>query len=136
MKLNAHLTFNGQCEAAFQFYERCFDGKILTMLSYGNSPMADQVPPDWSGKITHATLTFGDNVLMGADAFPGQYEKPKGFQMLLHLEDRAEAERLFATLSENGTVPMPLQKTFWADLFGVLVDQYGVPWEINCTAAQ
>jgi PhnB protein len=67
MKLNPHLSFGGQCQAAFQFYERCFGGKILTMLPYGDSPMAEQVPPEWRGKIVHATLTVGDNVLMGAD---------------------------------------------------------------------
>jgi PhnB protein len=136
MKLNPHLSFGGQCEAAFQFYERCFGGKILTMLTYGNSPMAEQVPPEWRGKIVHATLTVGDNVLMGADVLPEQYEKPKGFQVLLDINDPVDAERIFQALSENGTVQMPLQKTFWADLFGVFVDQYGVPWEINCTAAQ
>jgi PhnB protein len=132
MKLNPHLSFGGQCEDAFQFYERCFGGKILTMLTYGNSPMAEQVPPEWRGKIAHATLTVGDNVLMGADVLPDQYERPRGFQVLLGIDDPADAERVFQALSENGTVHMPLQKTFWALRFGVLVDRFGVPWEINC----
>jgi PhnB protein len=132
MKLNPHLSFGGQCEAAFQFYERCLGGKILTMLTYGNSPMAEQVPPEWRGKILHATLTVGDNVLVGADVLPEQYEPPKGFQVLLGMDDPVEAERIFQALAENGTVQMPLQKTFWAVRFGVLVDQFGVPWEINC----
>ena len=135
MKLNPHLSFGGQCEAAFQFYERCFGGKILTMLTYGNSPMAEQVPPEWRGKILHATLTVGDNVLMGADALPEQYEQPKGFQVLLGIDDPVDAERIFQALAENGTVQMPLQKTFWAVRFGVLVDQFGVPWGINCEQA-
>jgi PhnB protein len=132
MKLNPHLIFGGQCEAAFQFYERCFGGKIQLMLSYGDSPMADQVPAEWRGKIAHATLTVGNDVLMGADVLAEQYEKPKGFSILLHLDDPAEAERIYQALAENGTVQMPLQKTFWAALFGVLVDSYGTPWEINC----
>src|SRR5712692_447558 len=135
MKLNPHLSFGGQCEAAFQFYERCFGGKILTMLTYGNSPMAEQVPPEWRGKILHATLTVGDNVLMGADALPEQYEQPKGFQVLLGIDDPVDAERIFQALAENGTVQMPLQKTFWAVRFGVLVDRFGVPWGINCEQA-
>jgi PhnB protein len=131
--LNAHLNFGGQCEAAFQFYERCLGGKIQTMLSYGDSPMADQVPAEWQSKILHATLSVGDDVLMGADVLAEQYEKPKGFSVLLHLDDPAEAERIYQALAENGTVQMPLQKTFWAALFAVLVDSYGTPWEINCT---
>jgi PhnB protein len=135
MKLNPHLVFNGECEAAFQFYGRCFGGRIVTMLSYGDSPMAEQAPPEWSGKILHATLNFGDNVLMGSDSLPGQYEQPKGFQALLGIGDPGEAERIFDALAENGTVLMPIQQTFWALRFGVLVDRFGIPWEINCEQA-
>jgi len=50
----------------------------------------------------------------------------------LHFKDAAEAERVFATLSEDGTVQMPLQKAFWASRFGMLTDRFGIPWMINC----
>ena len=113
MRLNPHLAFGGQCEAAFRFYERCFGGKIVTMLTYGKSPMAEQVPPRWREKILHATLAIGDNVLMGGDPVPEQYEQPKGFTVLLGIDDPVDAERIFHALAENGTVQMPLQKTFW-----------------------
>jgi PhnB protein len=136
MKLTPHLVFGGQCEAAFQFYERTLGGKILTMLAYGNSPMAETVPPEWRGKILHATLTVGDSTLMGADAVPEQYERPRGFHVALGIDDVVEAERVYRALAENGTVEMPLQETFWALRFGVLVDQYGISWEINCEQAR
>jgi PhnB protein len=136
MKLNPHLTFNGQCQAAFQFYERCLGGKIQFMLAYADSPMAEQVPPERRGNIVHATLSIGDSTLQGADVLPEQYEQPKGFYVLLHIDDPKETERMFQMLSENGTVQMPLQKTFWSTCFGVLVDQYGIPWELHCTQTQ
>jgi PhnB protein len=136
MKLTPHIVFCGQCEAAFQFYERCLGGKIPIMLAYGNSPMAEQVPPEWRGKIVHATLTVGENTLMGADVLPEQYEKPRGFHILLGIEDPSEAERIYRALAENGTAQMPLQETFWALRFGVLVDQFGISWEINCEQAR
>ena len=82
MRLTPNLAFGGQCEAAFKFYERCFGAKIDFMLTYGKSPMAEQVPPRWREKIFHATLTVGENVLMGADPVPEQYEQPKGFVVL------------------------------------------------------
>jgi PhnB protein len=56
MRFTPNLAFGGQCEAAFKFYERCFEGKIVFMLTYGKSPMAEQVPPRWREKIFHATL--------------------------------------------------------------------------------
>ena len=46
-----------------------------------------------------------------------------------------EAERVFQALAENGTVRMPIQTTFWAARFGMLVDQFGTPWMINCAQA-
>src|SRR6266446_1318841 len=125
MQLNPYLTFNGKCEAAFKFYEQCLRGKIEIMMTHGDSPMAQQVPSEWRNKIIHARLTIGDNVLMGSDAPPERYEEMKGFSVSLSVDDPAEAERIFNALVANGTVRMPLQKTFWAVRFGMLVDQFG-----------
>jgi PhnB protein len=135
MQLNPYLSFNGQCEAAFKFYEQCLGGKIEATMTYGESPMADQTPSEWRNKIMHASLTVGNKVLMGADGPPDQYEEPKGLSVLLGIDDPAEAERIFHALAENGTVRMPIQETFWAARFGMLVDQFGIPWMINCEQA-
>ena len=132
MRLNPYLTFNGQCEAAFKFYEKCLGAKIVMMMTYGASPLAEQTPPDWREKILHAMLTVGDHVLSGADAHPEQYQKPQGFAVQLNVGAQKEAERIFETLAEKGAVQMPLQETFWALRFGTLVDQFGTPWIINC----
>ena len=133
--MNLHLSFNGQCEAAFKFYEQCLGGKITFMMRHEGTPIADQVPADWRNKILHATLNVGGDRLQGADSPPDRYQKPQGFSVKLDLQDVAEAERIFQALAENGTVQMPLQKTFWAARFGMLVDQFGVPWMINCGQA-
>lgn len=135
MQLNPYLIFNGHCEAAFKFYEQCLGGKITTMMTHGESPessMADQMPPEWRNKILHVSLTVGDQELMGSDSPPDYYEEPKGFSVSISLNDPVEAERIFNTLVENGKVRMPFQQTFWAYRFGMLVDQFGIPWMINC----
>ena len=135
MRLNPHLTFNGQCEAAFQFYEKCLGGRILMMMTYGDSPMAEQTPPGWLGKIIHARLMVGDKILMGSDAPPPHYEPMTGFSVTLGIDEPAEADRVFAALSEGGTVRMPIQETFWARRFGMLTDRFGTPWMVNCEKA-
>ena len=135
MQMNPYLSFNGQCEAAFKFYEKCLSGKIVMMITNGGSPMADQVPADRRDKILHARLMVGDEVLMGSDAPPERYEQAKGFSVTLSVDDPGDAERIFRDLSQNGTVQMPIQKTFWAVRFGMLVDQFGIPWMINCEEA-
>jgi PhnB protein len=135
MQLNPYLTFDGQCEAAFKFYEKVLGGKIEAMMTYGSSPMAEQTPADWRNKIMHARLTVGDKMLMASDAPPDRREAMKGFSVTISLDDPGQAERIFHALSENGTVQMPIQQTFWAARFGMLVDQFGTPWMINCEQA-
>lgn len=135
MQMNPYLSFNGQCEEAFNFYARILGGNIVAMMNHEGTPMADQVPPEWRKKIIHARLTLGDKVLMGSDAPPNYYEATKGCSVLLGIDDPVEAERVFHALSEKGTVKMPIQKTFWATRFGMLVDQFGTPWMINCEPA-
>lgn len=135
MRLNSHLRFNGQCETAFRFYEQILGGKIVTMMPYEGTPVAGQVPPAWRHKILHVTMEVGDQVLMGADAPPDHYQNPQGFSVTISLSDLAHAERIFRSLSEGGTVQMPMQETFWASGFGMLVDRFDVPWMINCAKA-
>jgi PhnB protein len=134
VKLHPHLAlaFNGQCEAAFKLYEQCFNGTIVFMLTWGNSPMAAEAPKGWESKIYHATLKIGDAVIAGGDVAPDRYATPKGFSVIVDMDDPALAERAFQALSDQGTVDMPLQETFWAARFGAVTDRFGVPWSINC----
>ncbi len=132
MQLNPYLLFNGQCEDAFKFYESCLGGKIEAMMPHAGTPAETHVPAEWRSKILHARLVVGEEVLMGSDAPPDRYQEPKGFSVSLGFKDAADAERVFKALSENGTVQMPIQQTFWATRFGMLVDQFGIPWMVNC----
>jgi PhnB protein len=133
MQLNPYLYFNGDCEAAFKFYERCLGGKIEAMMQHDGTPAAEQVPAEWRKKILHARLHLGNGeVLMASDAPPQHYAKPDGFSVSLQIKDPQQADRVFHALAENGTVRMPIQQTFWAERFGMLVDQFGIPWMVNC----
>jgi PhnB protein len=135
MQFIAHLNFNGNCQAAFNFYEQALGGKIVTMMTHEGTPAAEHVPPEWRDKILHASLMVGDQWLMGGDVQPSCYQRPQGFSVAVHIKDPAEAERIFHALAEDGQVTMPLQETFWAARFGMLVDQFGIPWMVNCGKA-
>ena len=132
MQLNSYLTFNCQCEAAFQFYERCLGGKIEMMIPHAGTPAEEHVPAEWRDKIMHARLSVGNSLLMGSDAPLDHQAEPKGFSVQIAVEDPAEADRIFHELAEGGSVRMPIQKTFWAVRFGMLVDRFGIPWMVNC----
>lgn len=132
MKLNPHLSFNGNCAAAYRYYAQHLGAKILFSLTYGASPLAAQFPAECSDQIMHATLEVGGVVVLGLDNPPGAYQKPDGFCLTLSFDEAGEAERVFQALAANGKVSLPLQQTFWAVRFGMLVDQFGIPWMINC----
>jgi PhnB protein len=135
MQLNSHLHFNGECESAFKFYEKCLGGKITFMMPHEATPVVDQVSAAWRKKILRVTPMVGEQVLTGGDVPPEHYQKPQGLSVIIGLKDADEAERICNALAGNGTVQMPLQKTFWAVRFGMLVDRFGIPWMINCEKA-
>jgi PhnB protein len=132
MTIQAHLSFQGQCKDAFEFYAKLFGGKIVFMQTWGESPLAKQVPAERLHEVLHATLRLDKQELLGADAGVN-YARPQGFALVIEPFDATEAERWFAGLAaEGGTVEMPLQETFWAARYGVVRDRFGIPWEINC----
>ena len=134
MKINSHLTFNGNCREAFEFYESLLGGS-LTMTSFGESPAANHVPEDWKNRIVHATLSLDESEIAGADVPPAEYKKPEGFYLLIEPEDPKKAEFLFSALSADGQIKIPLQEMFWSVCYGSLIDKFGTPWEISCVEA-
>ena len=132
MQVNPYLFYNGNCEAAFKYYEKVLGGEIEAMMPYGDGPAEMPIPADWKTKIMHSRITIDGEVLMASDAPPGHFHQPQGFSVSLTVEDLANAERKFKALSEGGAVNMPFGKTFWAKGFGMCVDQFGIPWMVNC----
>jgi PhnB protein len=139
MRMNPYLTYQGQCEEAFGFYHEILGGKITHMQSHGDSPIADQVPPEWYPLILHARLVVGDVVLMGGDGPPcpdGRNGQGSRMSVTLSLDEVAEAGRIFGALAEGGKIHMPMGQTFWAERSGMCEDRYGIPWIVNGNLAE
>ena len=134
MRINVYLHFeHGRCGQALARYAELLGGRITELMTYGQSPMAAQAPPEQRDWIMHGRLDLADGqTLMGSDAPPAFGAPMRGFSVALHPATEAEAERVFAGLAEDGTVHMALQETFWAKRFGMVVDRFGTPWLINC----
>jgi PhnB protein len=131
MDTNLYLHFDGNCEEAFQFYEKVLGAKIQTIFRFEGSPAANEVPADMKNKVLHGRLALGNKTIMGSDAPPGRYSKPRGFSINIDSKDVAEAERVFNALAEGGQVHMPFGETFWAKRFGMLIDKFEIPWMVN-----
>lgn len=131
MKTNLHLVFPGSCREAFAFYETTFSSKVQFRMTFGEAPEGTPVPPDSGDLILHTAMPLGNITLMGCDAPQGRAEKIGGFQVAVDSEDEAEVQRLFAALSEGGSVQMPMGPTFWSPLFGMCTDKFGVGWMVG-----
>ena len=107
MQVNPYLFYNGNCEAAFKFYEKALGARIEAMLTYEGGPDEMQIPPDYKKKVMHAKMTIDGEVIMASDAPPGHFHPPQGFSVSLQVEDPADAERRFKALSEGGRSTCP-----------------------------
>jgi len=132
MHVTPYVTFSGRCEEAFRLYERVTGGKIVAMITHGETPAASLVSPEWQKKIIHARLQIGQEFLMGCDAPPDRQKPSQGYSVTLSVETPADAERIYHDLSDGGMVHMPLDKTFFARKFGMFADKFGIPWMVIC----
>ncbi len=131
--INPYLTFNGNCEKAFEFYKSVFGGEFPFMGRYKDTPSEYEMPESEADKIMHVSLPIGNGtILMGSDAMDShRVNVGNNISISLNVESDEEAHRLFNGLSEGGNVTMPLEKTFWAELFGMFTDRYGINWMVN-----
>ncbi|OZI44812.1 hypothetical protein CEK29_08970 [Bordetella genomosp. 5] len=136
-QISPYLSFDGDCAEAMRFYERVLGGKLVALMTYGEGPPELQatVPVAFHGRVLHACLDLDGQTLMASDtageACGGPYEGQKGVSLALTYPTVSDAQRVFQALSEHGKVVMPMQRTFWAETFGMAVDQYGTSWLIN-----
>jgi PhnB protein len=126
-----YLNFDGNCEEAMAAYADALDGELECCMYFEGSEAENHVPDHWHGKVLHAQLKIGPWTLMACDAPPGMYTKPQGMHVQITVDNAADAEKIYAALSQGGTVTMKLERTFWAERFGMWVDRFGIPWMIN-----
>ena len=136
MDTNLHLVFPGTCRDAFAFYEKTFNSKIQMTMTFGDAPAGSPVPPDSKDLVMHTSMPLGSMLLMGCDAPPGRAQALGGFQISVSMPDEAEVKRIYAALSEGGSVQMPLAPTFWSPLFGMCTDKFGVGWMVSIPGPQ
>ena len=131
MELITYVNFAGNWEEAFNFYKEALDAEILQISHMGDGQM--EVPEHVKGKVMHARLKIGENVLYMSDTFdPSSVVQGNNISLSLQPETVTQTEDLFNKLSAGGTVKMPLQDTFWGARFGMFVDKFGIHWMLNC----
>jgi PhnB protein len=130
--INPYIAFTGNCRKAIDFYKQALQAEELFLQTFGESPMSGMGPAD---NIMHATIKVGNStIMMCDDPRPDAGAAGGNISLSIGLHDPALAKQLFDNLAEGGTIVMPLEKTFWAEAFGMVTDQFGVKWMVNCDA--
>ena len=131
--LDSYIFFDGRCAEAMRFYEQTLGGKLEALMTYGDSPDPQNCPAGAKDLVMHARLALEDGrALMASDNPPGHPNNGmSGFALSLQYPSAEEARRIFDALAQGGEVRMPMQKTFWTDAFGMLVDRFGTPWMVG-----
>lgn len=135
MDVQPYLFFDGRCEEAVEFYQQAVGAQVLMLMRYADAPPASAPPeavaPGSQNKVMHVSFKVGSSTLMASDdCSPGVHDI-KGFSLSINAADAAEATRLFNALADGGTVRMPLEKTFWSPLYGMVTDRFGVNWMVS-----
>lgn len=131
--IQPYLFFGGRCDEALEFYGTALGATVEMLMRYKDSPQPhqpDTLPPGFENKVMHATFRVGETTLNASDGNEARIEF-KGFSLSLTLPGEAEAIRIFSALAADGTVQMPLTKTFWSPCFGMLTDRFGIGWMVG-----
>ena len=129
--VSPHITLPGNCRQAIEFYQAALGARVVFLRTVGESPLAHLGP---AANIIHCTLQVEDSTLALSDHLgPGAPASNSGnITLALGLHDSARARQIFAALAAGGHVIMPLEKTYWAEAFGMVTDPFGVKWMVNC----
>ena len=127
MRLNTYLNYGGNCRQAFEFYERHLGGRITMLSTHGSVPTFSG-PEEWRNAVLHARIELGGTTVFGADVPPDRFQPMRSAYLSLSVDSSAEAERIYALLTEGGQVFMPMEETFFAHRFAMLRDRFGTSW--------
>lgn len=133
MPVQPYLFFDGRCEEALDFYKRALGAEVTMLMRFKDAPEpppSDKVPPDSGNKVMHASFRIGDSEVMASDGYCQGKPSFQGFALSVPAKSEAEADRIFAALSEGGQVQMPMSKTFFSPRFGMVADRFGVTWMV------
>jgi PhnB protein len=128
VKLYTYLNYGGNSRDAFEFYAQHLGGKITMLTTHGEQPGANNVPPEWRNAVLHARIELGETTVLGADIPPDRFQPMRSAYLSLLVDSAADAERIYALLTDGGQIFMPMEETFFASRFAMLRDRFGTSW--------
>jgi len=135
-QISPYLTFNGNCEEAFNYYKSVFGGEFSGIMRFNDAPPmpGHEIDPKYGNLIMNMTLPISKEVfLRGSDGHPNYGKVPFGKNVTLsvEVESKEKADKIFTALAKDGIVAMPIADVFWGSYFGMTEDQFGINWMVS-----
>ena len=135
--VNIYLTFNGNCEEAFNFYQSVFGGEFSYISKFSYVEDMENTPSlsdEDKRRILHVALPISnETMLFGCDNIQANEKNTSfgnNFSVIITPNSKEEADIFFNNLSAGGKVDMPMQTMFWGDYFGQFTDKFGINWMV------
>ena len=130
MKVQPYVFFDGKCDEALEFYKRALGAKVTALMRWKEAPDKSMITPGQENKVMHSEFQVGETVILASDGRSTGNPSFQGFALTITADNDADAKRIFNALGDGGQVQMPLEKTFFASLFGMVADKFGVGWMV------
>jgi PhnB protein len=130
MQIQPYLFFEGRCDEAIAFYQKTLGAEVAMLMRWKDSPDTSMCTPDNANRVMHSCLKFGDTQVMASDGRGSGNPSFEGFALSVDAKTDEDAAKMFAGLSDGGSVVMPLGPTFFATSFGMVRDRFGVHWMV------
>jgi PhnB protein len=130
MKVQPYVFFEGKCDEALEFYKRALGAKVTALMRWKEAPDKSMITPGQENKVMHSEFQVGETVILASDGRGTGKPNLQGFALTITADNDADAKRIFNALGDGGQIQMPLEKTFFASLFGMVADKFGVGWMV------
>lgn len=125
------IHFSGNCLEAIQLYERAFPITHKEIMLYkdapGNSGMT--ISPEMVDLVMHSTLTLCGTTFNMSDSME---DVSAGNRVCFNvfLDSEEELQHAYDLLSRDGKVIQEIGPQFFSKLYTVVVDRYGIRWQM------
>ena len=133
MNVMPYLFFKNDCAKALEFYQQTIGATVSGIMLNKDAPDAGSRMPGPDDMVMNAFFKIGETTLMASDSPADWYNRPQGFRVYLEADSAGEAVRIFNAFADGGQIAMPIDKSFWAELFGMVTDKFGTPWMVSFT---
>lgn len=142
MVVNPYITFDGNCEEAFNHYKSVFGGEFTYIGRFSEMPAEEgnQMTPEQANRIMHVSLPISkETMLMGSDT-GGEWSSGlvvgNNITISITVDSKEQADKIYEGLSAGGRATMPMNQTFWGEYYGMCTDKFDINWMISFRAEQ